>query len=74
MSQAPDSRVSGTVKWFAAGRNYGFIVMDGTGEDVYFHRADLEEADIARAREGDRFSFEYERRASGLRASKLQRA
>lgn len=47
----------GTVKWFNAGKNYGFIVPDSAGEDVFFHASALGTSQYG-LEEGQRVDYE----------------
>jgi len=44
----------GTVKWYNAGRGFGFIARDGGGKDVFVHASVLEQAGITGLDEGQR--------------------
>lgn len=74
MNQRDDSREEGTVKWFHAGKGYGFIARDGA-VDVWFHASEVaeDEADGPLQR-GERVRFTVEEGARGLRATKVVRA
>lgn len=63
----------GTVKWFHAGKGYGFIARDGA-VDVYFHATEVaeDEADGPLQR-GERVRFEVEEGKRGLRARRVTR-
>lgn len=41
-------RYTGTLKFFDEGKNYGFIVMDDDGSDIFVHYDDLAKANISR--------------------------
>ena len=49
---------SGTVKWFNAQKDYGFIQPEGGGKDVFVHISAVERAGLRELREGQRVSFE----------------
>ena len=45
---------AGTVKWYNAIRGFGFIVLDGSGKEVFVHSSALKRAGIARLNERQR--------------------
>ena len=61
-------RVLGTVKWFNAGKGYGFIEREG-GEDVFVHYSAILEQGFRNLEEGDRVEFAVTRGPKGLQAS-----
>lgn len=63
--------VAGTVKWFDAGKGYGFIVPDGGGADVLVHVTCLRRDGFSTAMEGARIVCEAARRAKGLQAVRV---
>lgn len=63
-------RVQGTVKWFNAGKGYGFISRDN-GEDVFVHYSALEAKGYRSLEEGQRVEFTIERSPKGLQASQV---
>jgi len=48
----------GTVKFFDAGRGFGFITLDDGAEDVFVHIRALHEAGLYSVIEGDRLKFD----------------
>jgi cold shock protein len=50
----------GTVKFFDAGRGYGFIKPDGGGRDIFVHITAVEQAGLQSLDEGQRVSYEIE--------------
>ena len=44
----------GTVKWYNAAKGFGFIVLDGGGNDVFVHVSALHRAGIMGLSEGQR--------------------
>lgn len=63
-------RVQGTVKWFNAGKGYGFISRDD-GEDVFVHYSALETKGFRTLNEGQRVEFTVERGPKGLQATNV---
>jgi CspA family cold shock protein len=61
-------RIVGTVKWFNAGKGYGFIEQQG-GEDVFVHYSALQSEGYRSLTEGQRVEFSLERGPKGLQAS-----
>jgi cold shock protein len=55
----------GTVKWFDAGKGFGFVAPDEGGKDVFVHISVVESSGIAALGEGQRLSFEVEKDARG---------
>jgi CspA family cold shock protein len=54
---------SGTVKWFNDASDYGFIVPDGGGKDLYVRGASID-AHVSTMTAGDR--VEFESRVAGM--------
>ena len=50
----------GTVRWFNAGKGYGFIANDETGEDVFVHFSAIVAEGYKSLKEGQKVSFETE--------------
>jgi CspA family cold shock protein len=63
-------RVQGTVKWFNAGKGYGFISREG-GEDVFVHYSALQSDGYRTLNEGQRVEFTVERGPKGWQASNV---
>ena len=63
-------RIQGTVKWFNAGKGYGFISREG-GEDVFVHYSALQSEGYRSLTEGQRVEFTIERGAKGLQATNV---
>ena len=65
--------MTGTVKWFNAGKGYGFISNDEGGEDVFVHFSAIQIEGFKTLREGQKVSFEVEEDAEKgkLRASNV---
>jgi len=61
-------RVQGTVKWFNAGKGYGFISREN-GDDVFVHYSALQGDGYRSLDEGQRVEFTVERTPKGLQAS-----
>jgi cold shock protein len=65
-----NERIQGTVKWFNAGKGYGFISHEG-GEDVFVHYSALQSEGFRSLSENQRVEFTIERGPKGLQASNV---
>ncbi len=63
-------RIQGTVKWFNAGKGYGFISSD-KNEDVFVHYSAVVSDGYRTLDEGQRVEFSVERGPKGLQASQV---
>ena len=50
----------GTVKWFNAGKGYGFIAGEDGGEDVFVHFSAIQAEGFRTLKEGQKVSYETE--------------
>ena len=55
---------TGTVKFFNVTKGFGFITVDGTGEEVFVHKTDVN----GTIRENDAVEFEIQKGKKGLNA------
>ncbi len=63
-------REAGTVKWFNAGKGYGFIVRD-EGEDVFVHYSSIQGTGFRSLEEGQRVEFTVGQGNKGLQAQEV---
>ncbi len=62
---------NGTVKWFNAGKGYGFISREA-GEDVFVHHTAIEEDGFRSLDEGQQVEFNIEQGPKGLQATHVR--
>ena len=62
---------NGTVKWFNAGKGYGFISREA-GEDVFVHHSEIEEEGFRSLDEGQQVEFNVEQGPKGLQATHVR--
>ncbi|MGD8622714.1 MAG: cold-shock protein [Anaerolineales bacterium] len=63
-------RVLGTVKWFNAGKGYGFIERED-GDDVFVHYSAIQQVGFKSLDEGQRVEFTIEQGPKGLQAANV---
>ena len=64
---------TGTVKWFNAGKGYGFIQREN-GEDVFVHFSAIEASGYRTLEEGARVAFVVKKGPKGLQAEQVSPA
>jgi CspA family cold shock protein len=64
-------RETGTVKWFDAGKGYGFIAREA-GEDVFVHHSAIEEEGFRSLDEDQQVEFNVEQGPKGLQATHVR--
>jgi CspA family cold shock protein len=62
---------NGTVKWFNAGKGYGFISRE-VGDDVFVHHSAIEEEGFRSLDEGQQVEFNVEQGPKGLQATHVR--
>jgi CspA family cold shock protein len=62
---------TGTVKWFNAGKGYGFIAREA-GDDVFVHHSAIEEEGFRSLDEGQQVEFNVEQGPKGLQATHVR--
>lgn len=72
--EGADSLVSATVKWFDAGKGYGFLNCDGIEGDVFVHAVTLHRAGFDEVRTGDNLQARCTNGPKGLLASEIRPA
>lgn len=67
---------TGTVKWFNSQKGFGFIQLDGGGNDVFVHISAVERAGMSSLNEGQKVSFDIvaDRRSGKSAAENLRAA
>jgi CspA family cold shock protein len=66
---AAGGRQRGQVKWFSRQKGYGFIIVEGSGEEIFVHRTDLE--GLYSLEEGQEVEFEIETTPKGPEAVRV---
>jgi CspA family cold shock protein len=69
--QKVTERETGTVKWFNAGKGYGFISREA-GDDVFVHHSAIEEEGFRSLDEGQQVEFNVEQGPKGLQATHVR--
>ena len=70
--ESKSMKETGTVKWFNAGKGYGFIQRE-SGEDVFVHFSAIQGEGYRSLDEGARVSFEVRKGPKGLQADNVER-
>jgi CspA family cold shock protein len=64
-------RITGTVKWFNAGKGYGFLAQEG-GADVFVHFSAIQGEGYRNLEEGRKVEFTIEQGPKGLQAADVK--
>ncbi|HEM4672095.1 TPA: cold-shock protein [Streptococcus suis] len=62
--------VQGTVKWFNAGKGFGFIAQEN-GPDVFAHFSEIQSNGFKSLEDGQKVTFEVEQGQRGLQATNI---
>ncbi|MBX3094189.1 MAG: cold-shock protein [Cryobacterium sp.] len=65
---------NGTVKWFNAEKGYGFITVEGDGQDVFVHYSAIDMAGFKVLEEGQQVTFEIGTGEKGPQAEQVRLA
>jgi len=60
-------KLIGNVKWFSRKKGFGFVTK-ADGEELFFHRSDVQLADLRQLRDGMQVEFQIRRTNKGLEA------
>jgi len=63
---------TGTVKWFAADKGFGFIAPDDAGPDVFAHYSAIQAKGYRSLEEGQRVEFEITEGPKGPQATNIR--
>ncbi|AGC46582.1 Cold shock-like protein CspA [Myxococcus stipitatus DSM 14675] len=63
---------TGTVKWFNAEKGFGFIAVDGGGQDVFVHFSAIESAGYRSLEENQRVEFDIGQGKKGPQAERVR--
>jgi CspA family cold shock protein len=62
---------TGTVKWFDAGKGYGFITPDDGGKDLFVHHSEIQSSGYKTLNDGQKVQFELGQGQKGPCATKV---
>jgi CspA family cold shock protein len=68
------SVVTGTVKWFSPKKGFGFIIVDGSGQEVFAHYSKIQNnGDFRELEKGEKVRFKLATGVRGLFAEDIRR-
>lgn len=73
-TESVDDMALGTVKWFNAEKGYGFITVDGSGDDIFVHWSAIEGEGYRALDEGQRVELEVGEGEKGPQAENVRPA
>ncbi len=62
---------TGTVKWFDAGKGYGFITPEDGGKDLFVHHSEIQSDGYATLNDGQQVEYEVGEGQKGPCATKV---
>lgn len=62
---------TGTVKWFDAGKGYGFITPEDGGKDLFVHHSEIQTDGYATLNDGQQVQYEIGEGQKGPCATKV---
>ncbi len=62
---------TGTVKWFDAGKGYGFITPEDGGKDLFVHHSEIQTDGYATLNDGQQVEYEVGQGQKGPCATKV---
>ena len=65
---------NGTVKWFNAGKGFGFITPDEGGDDLFVHHSEIQTEGYASLDDGQKVTYEVGEGKKGPCATKVSAA
>lgn len=65
------NRQNGTVKWFNDEKGFGFIEVQGGGDDIFVHFKAIQDKDIKSLTEGQKVTFVATRGQRGMQAEEV---
>ncbi len=73
LADEPGEQHTGVVRWFDEKRGYGFVRIDGSGDDAFAHHREIRSRGFRTLAPGDRVAFVAHRSERGVRACAIER-
>lgn len=66
------TKLTGTVKFFKKDKGFGFIEINGGGDDVFVHISDVQDAHYDSLAKGDKVEFEKTENRGRFKATNIK--